>query len=123
MAKVPVDRLADAVQKVLRDYAQDVDKDVNDLTRAIGKKGAQAVKQASAGAFGGGAYSKSWTSTLETSRFGSTAVIHSKKPGLPHLLENGHAKRNGGRVSGRSHIAPVEEKLVEEFQKAVEQAL
>lgn len=123
MAKVPVDRLADAVKKVLRDYAQDVDKDVNDLTRAIGKKGAQAVKQASAGAFGGGAYSKSWTSTLETSRFGSTAVIHSKKPGLPHLLENGHAKRNGGRVSGRSHIAPVEEKLVEEFQKAVEQAL
>lgn len=123
MAKVPVDRLADAVQKVLRDYAQDVDKDVNDLTRAIGKKGAQAVKQASAGAFGGGVYSKSWTSTLETSRFGSTAVIHSKKPGLPHLLENGHAKRNGGRVSGRSHIAPVEEKLVEEFQKAVEQAL
>lgn len=123
MAKVPVDRLADAVQKVLRDYAQDVDKDINDLTRAIGKKGAQAVKQASAGAFGGGAYSKSWTSTLETSRFGSTAVIHSKKPGLPHLLENGHAKRNGGRVSGRSHIAPVEEKLVEEFQKAVEQAL
>lgn len=123
MAKVPVDRLADAVQKVLRDYAQDVDKDVNDLTRAIGKKGAQAVKQASAGAFGGGAYSKSWTSTLETSRFGSTAVIHSKKPGLPHLLENGHAKRNGGRVSGRSHIAPVKEKLVEEFQKAVEQAL
>ena len=123
MAKVPVDRLADTVQKVLRDYAQDVDKDVNDLTRAIGKKGAQAVKQASAGAFGGGAYSKSWTSTLETSRFGSTAVIHSKKPGLPHLLENGHAKRNCGRVSGRSHIAPVEEKLVEEFQKAVEQAL
>lgn len=123
MAKVPVDRLADAVQKVLRDYAQDIDKDINDLTRAIGKKGAQAVKQASAGAFGGGAYSKSWTSTLETSRFGSTAVIHSKKPGLPHLLENGHAKRNGGRVSGRSHIAPVEEKLVEEFQKAVEQAL
>ena len=123
MAKVPVDRLADAVQKVLRDYAQDVEKDVNDLTRAIGKKGAQAVKQASAGAFGGGAYSKSWTSTIETSRFGSTAIIHSKKPGLPHLLENGHAKRNGGRVSGRSHIAPVEEKLVEEFQKAVEQAL
>lgn len=123
MAKVPVDRLADAVQKVLRDYAQDVDKDINDLTRAIGKKGAQAVKQASAGAFGGGAYSKSWTSTLETSRFGSTAVIHSKKPGLPHLLENGHANRGGGRTPGRAHIAPVEDKLVEEFQKAVEQAL
>lgn len=121
--KTPVEKLAANIQKVLQAYVQDVNADIDDLTKAIGKKGAQAVKQASAGAFGGGAYSRSWTSTLETSRFGSTAVIHSKKPGMPHLLENGHAKRNGGRVSGRTHIAPVEEKLVEEFEKAVKQVL
>lgn len=121
--KSPIEKLAANVQKVLQAYVNDVNADLDDLTKAIGKKGAQAVKQASAGAFGGGAYSRSWTSTLETSRFGSTAVIHSKKPGMPHLLEKGHAKRNGGRVSGREHIAPVEEALVEEFEKAVKQVL
>lgn len=121
--KTPVEKLAANIQKVLQAYVNDVNADIDDLTKAIGKKGAQAVKQASAGAFGGGAYSRSWTSTLETSRFGSTAVIHSKKPGMPHLLEKGHAKRNGGRVSGREHIAPVEETLVEEFEKAVEKVL
>lgn len=121
--KTPVEKLAANIQKVLQAYVNDVNADIDDLTKAIGKKGAQAVKQSSAGAFGGGAYSRSWTSTLETSRFGSTAVIHSKKPGMPHLLEKGHAKRNGGRVSGREHIAPVEEALVEEFEKAVEEVL
>lgn len=123
MAKTPVEKFQQAVAQVLSDYAQDASKTLDDLTKAIGKKGAQAVKNASAGAYGGGRYSKGWTSTIEQTRLSTTAVIHNKTPGLPHLLEHGHAKRNGGRVAGREHIAPVEEEIVKEFEKAVEQAL
>lgn len=116
---MPIEKFQQAVQKELAKYAEEMTDKVNVITRTIAKKGAQAVKNASAQAYGSGRYSKSWTATIEEKRYGTEAVIHSKVPGLPHLLEHGHAKRNGGRVPGRAHIAPVEEKIVEEFERTV----
>lgn len=117
--KTPIDKLAKNINKILNEYAEDVDKDVSNLTKEFAKKGAQAVKE-NARAFGWKDYASGWTSQFEKGRMSSQGVIYNKKPGLPHLLEKGHAKRNGGRVPGRAHIAPVEEKLVNEFVKAVE---
>lgn len=123
MTKTPIEKFQQAVQKELEKYAEETADKVNVITRTIAKKGAQAVKNASAQAYGSGRYSKSWTATVEEKRYGTEAVIHSKVPGLPHLLEHGHAKRNGGRVPGRAHIAPVEEKIVEEFERTVKNDL
>ena len=123
MPKVPIDKLRDAVNKELEKWAKDETATVEEITRTLGKKGAQGARQASAGAYGGGKYASGWTVTMETERLGTTAIIHNKTPGLPHLLENGHAKRGGGRVPGRVHLAPVEEELVKAFQKALEERL
>lgn len=121
--KTPVDNLAEAVQKALQKYAEDTTVTTKELVRTITKKGAQSVKQSSAGAYGSGRYSKGWTSTVEETRLGATGVIYNKTPGLPHLLEKGHAKRVGGRVPGRPHIAPVEEEIVKDFPKELEERL
>ena len=50
-------------------------------------------------------------------------TLYSKVPGLPHLLENGHAKRGGGRVPGKTHIAPVEQELIKQFEEQIEKAV
>lgn len=124
MPKTPIDKLDTAISKILSEYAESVTKDVKALSREFAKNGAQAVKQGAQGLFGGtGEYARSWTSTFEETRLSAQGIIYSKVPGLPHLLEFGHAKRGGGRVAGRSHIAPVEEKLADEFEKAVRESL
>lgn len=113
------DNLDKALDKVLKQYANDVTMTVKDLSKKFAKEGAKAVGQAASATFGGGKYARSWTSLYEEGRLSAQGVIYSKVPGLPHLLEKGHAKRGGGRVSGRVHIQPVEEELAEAFERAV----
>lgn len=118
MARTSADGFAAAIAKVLDDYKKGIIEGTEDLAKKMAQKGAKELQSASQ--FNTGNYAKGWTSTMEKGILIDTAVIYNKTAGLPHLLENGHAKRRGGRVAGRTHIAPVEEELVEEFTKAVE---
>lgn len=119
MPKTTIDSLDKAIEKALNQYADDVTMTVKDLSKKFAKEGAKSVGQAASSMFGGGRYARSWTSQYEESRLSAQGVIYSKMPGLPHLLEKGHAKRNGGRVGGRVHIQPVEEELAQAFERAV----
>ena len=113
--------LQQVILETLREYNESVGEVTKEAVKAATKVGVKAVKAAAKDNFNGsGKYAKSWTSQVETGRLSAQGVIYNAKlPGLPHLLEHGHAKRNGGRVSGRIHIAPVETAL----EKAVQQEL
>lgn len=118
--KIPVDKLTQEVVKILSEYGGDVQGNLNTIVGQMSKKGAQTLRQQSKNTFGGtGKYAKGWTSTVETGRVSAQGTIYNKTPGLPHLLENGHALRGGGRTPGRPHIKPVEEALVREFESKV----
>lgn len=72
-----------------------------------------------------GAYAKSWTvkKTDENSE-SVTYVVHSKKKyRLTHLLENGHATRNGGRTKAQPHIKPAEEKAIKSLTENIERVI
>lgn len=124
MAKTTIEKLQSDIQKILDEYGEDVNLQTEEVVKAVTKQGVKAVKNASKGAFGGtGKYAAGWTSQVETGRFSAQGVIYNKTPGLPHLLENGHANRGGGRTPGRTHIAPVEEELIKTFEKDLEAKL
>lgn len=121
--KVTIENLDTAIQGILQEYEDDVSANLDTITNKIGKAGVKALNNASKSKFDGKKYSKSWTSTTEKGRLYTTVTLHSKMPGLPHLLEHGHAKVNGGRVKGRAHIEPVEQKLVTEYEREVKARL
>lgn len=123
--KVTVDNLASEVQKILDEYGEEVAQNLDEITRRVGQKGAQALRNDSKAAFpkGTGKYAKGWTYQVEKSRLKTSVIIYNRTPGLPHLLEHGHAVVAGGRVAGRydgkKHIEPVEQKLILEYEKEV----
>ena len=124
MAKiVPIDRLTAEIEKILENYGENVQQNINEVVGEITKKGAKTLNQQSGQTFDGKKYRKSWTTQVETGRTSAQGTIYSKIPGLPHLLEHGHALRGGGRTTGRAHIAPVEEALVREFEQKVKSKL
>jgi hypothetical protein len=120
------DQFAKSVQKILDKYGEDVSKNVKEITKAYTKLGARMVKSNSQQF--GGRYAGSWTSQMEEGRLSTTGTIYSKKPGLPHLLEFGHVSRNGtgrtfGMVKAYPHIASVEQQIVDNYVREVEQKL
>ena len=116
----PTDRLQAEVSAILEEYGDEVAENLDEITKEVGKKGAKALRSSSKGSFGGsGKYARGWTYEVEESRLNTTVTLYNRTPGLPHLLEHGHAKRGGGRGAGRSHIAPVEAELIESYEKEV----
>lgn len=67
-------------------------------------------------------YADKWTvAKVEgTKYFSFTIKQGSPKYRLTHLLEYGHLTADGTRAKAIPHIAPVQEKLNSEFEKAVE---
>ena len=72
-----------------------------------------------------GRYAKSWAvkKTKETSNSLEVTVHSKNRYMLTHLLENGHAKRGGGRVRAIPHIAPAEEMGIRELEERITRAL
>ena len=120
---IKVDDLASPIMDGLTAYA---DLATDDMKAAV-RKAAKTVKdEIMANApQKTGAYKKSWTSktTGESAHKLEITVYSKNRYQLAHLLENGHAKRGGGRVPAQSHIAPAEEKGIKELEMEIERSL
>jgi len=119
--KVTVEQLPQAIKEILDQYEGEINRYLPEITEEVGKTGVKALRTSAKQKFNGKKYAGGWRSLAERNRYGATVTIYNGRlPGLPHLLEHGHANRNGGRTDGRAHIAPVEENLIKDFEKKVE---
>ena len=118
-----IDDMAAEIMKGLTEYAELAD---TAMKKAV-RKTATAVKSeiSSNAPKKSGRYKKSWAAKkVKENSHTLEMTVHSKdRYQLAHLLEKGHAKRNGGRVSGKPHIAPAEAHGEEMLTKLIEEAL
>lgn len=107
--KVTVDRMADAVMEGLEEYNQLA---ASTVKKAVKRAGTTVRKEIESTApQNTGKYAKSWRSrtTAESASSIHVTVYSPSRYMLAHLLEHGHALRNGGRTRAFPHIAPAEE--------------
>lgn len=109
-----------AVSDILSEFSTDVTKAAQEAVTEVSKEAVKKLKQ-TAPKGRTGKYGRGWTSkvektttTVESTIYGKTGTYQ-----LAHLLENGHAKRGGGRTAPIVHIKPVEEWAISEVEKRI----
>lgn len=113
------------INEILRDYSQEIQEGIENAAIDVAKEGVKRLK-ASKNSYKvrTGKYNKSWKSKVEKGLNYIHVSVHNSKYGsLTHLLENGHATRNGGRTKKYVHIKPVEEYINKTFEQEVDKVV
>lgn len=120
---IPVDKLAEEVMNGLEEHAELTADVLKKEIQEAGKVAKQQISQTAPRKTG--RYAKSWAVKKISETSNSLEVtVHSKnRYMLTHLLENGHAKRGGGRVAAIPHIAPAEETAIQSLERNIEREL
>ncbi len=124
MATIPASDLAKEITKTLRQFADVTEKEAAKGVQETAKEAVAELRVANPNPEGQSwdAYNAGWTHTTIKSdpKKGFFETVHNKtKYRLTHLLENGHAKVNGGRTRAFPHIAPVAEKAEADLIKNI----
>lgn len=107
---IGIEKLADAIVGELEAYNQEVTEQIKIAAKEVAEDCATDTKAKAPK--GTGKYRRGWkTKVAFESEDDIRVIVYNKTaPQLTHLLEFGHAKVNGGRVEGKPHIAPAEQK-------------
>lgn len=120
---VSIDEMDSAIMDELEKYAELAS---DDLKAAVKETAASVRKDIQAGApVDTGKYKKSWSvKNVHEDSESIDLVVHSRnRYQIAHLLEHGHAKRGGGRVVAKPHIAAAEQRGNEKLVTTIEQKL
>ncbi|KRM73009.1 HK97 gp10 family phage protein [Lacticaseibacillus brantae] len=109
--EIDLSDILDSYSKEVADKVKEIQDDVAD--EAVSTLQSTSPKKA-------GKYAKGWAKQ----RDGNTVRVYNKThAGLTHLLENGHAKKDGGRTQAQPHIGPAAAAAAKSFESKIRQEL
>ena len=115
------------MQNVLLGYTDEVLEKVESVLFEVGEDTAERFKTLGGFENRTGKYRKSWKVKQTKKRTYTETVVYAtgREGSLTHLLEFGHANRNGGRTRAFPHISTnnemAEKEAVEKITKAIEE--
>lgn len=123
MTKTTVDNLDKAVMAELDQFAGMLPGEIEAAQKTTAKAVVKKLKNDSPKR-GKNKYAKGWKSKTERTRTGSkTTIYQGAQPGLPHLLEYGHPKVNGGRTREIVHIKPAETEAIRLYEQELTKSI
>lgn len=124
------------IKTILNNYVDEVADEIELVTSKIAEEGKNTLRsttqpsQSSSGTAtpyprrSWNDYAKGWSVKKTKGRNYVTNTIHNKTNyQLTHLLENGHATRNGTTTRAFKHIEPVEKQCIESLEKQVKKII
>ena len=112
------------VEQLLAEYGKQCSNVVNEAVHEVSKEALKKLKKESPKRTG--LYSKGWKVKKTDYKFAANDILYGKEAStyaIAHLLEHGHAKRNGGRTAPMPHVAKVEDWARKELVDTVEKKL
>ena len=123
---ISVEQLSEAIARELTLYSKSV---INGVKKEAKKSMDQLVKDTKATAPVGNRQ-KHYRDSIKSKKTGEndrsvnyTWYVEGADYRLSHLLENGHALRNGGRVEGTHFIKNASDPIIEQYIQAVEEVI
>lgn len=123
--QITIDRLPEVISRELENYSKEILKGIDGASERAAKKLVKLTK-ATAPVGTRGQFKKSITSKkIESGPLSTARVWYVKSPDhrLTHLLANGHATRNGGRVQGDPFLRQSWDTVRAEYEREVEQVI
>lgn len=120
MATIDISQLSHEINRQLSMYTEDIGERINEAAKDIANEGVKELRQTSpSGTRKKKKYKKGWKLKNINNRY----IINNTQYQLTHLTEKSHVTRSGGRTSAQPHIAPVERKMIQKFERAVREAV
>lgn len=126
MSNVDIDKLSGVIKSNLSAYSQTIVEGIGKAAETTVAEMVKSTKQRPTSKLSRGKYARSIASQEGLNTVTARSRIwYVKKPRyrLAHLLNNGHAVRGGGRVSGDKHITKATEKAIADFETRVREVV
>ena len=111
--------IASEIAKALTDYTTEVEQESEEIAEKVAEEAVSTLKTTSPQGRRS-RYAKGWRKKKDGKGY---IIFNATDAGLTHLVEKGHAKRNGGRTKAQNHIQNAEETAITEFETKIERAI